>query len=445
MPAFLELGLKLPPELLSGSSEIGWRRQIVVPRREAFSRVKAKDLDGKGACITVDKHECRVYVADHYKEYVEPMGYKAFLVGVGREACALYKAELDKHMPPEYSEVVYSAGFNDSEEMAKHHLSEEEEKRIRKAFRKPGELPKILIITEKLLTGFDAPILYCMYLDKPMRDHVLLQAIARVNRPYEDDEGRNKPSGFVLDFVGIFDNLEKALAFDSDDVEGIVHDVKVLKDRFSELFEIARKSHLALIAGKTQDKAVEAVLEHFKEEEKRHDYYAFFRQLADIYEILSPDAFLRPFLDDYETLTRMYRILREAYEPGIGVDKDFTRKTAKLVQEQTQSGAIKPALDIYEINEDTIRKLEETQASDTEKVFNLIKSLEKTSTEEKNPYLISIGEKAERVLLLYRDRQKTTQEALDELRSLVKEVNAAKQEQAKRKMPSCNASQFSLP
>jgi len=58
-------------------------------------------------------------------------------------------------------------------------------------------LHQILIVTEKLLTGFDAPILYCMYLDKPMRDHVLLQAIARVNRPYEDDDGQVKPYGFV--------------------------------------------------------------------------------------------------------------------------------------------------------------------------------------------------------------------------------------------------------
>ena len=62
--------------------------------------------------------------------------------------------------------------------------------RVRKDFARKGTQPKILIVTEKLLTGFDAPILYCMYLDKPMRDHVLLQAIARVNRPYEDDEGR---------------------------------------------------------------------------------------------------------------------------------------------------------------------------------------------------------------------------------------------------------------
>jgi type I restriction enzyme, R subunit len=101
-------------------------------------------------------------------------------------------------------------------------LSQEQEKKIRKNFIKKSEQPKILIITEKLLTGYDAPILYCMYLDKPMRDHVLLQAIARVNRPYEDEEGLVKPSGFVLDFVGIFEKLERALAFDSDVVASVI-------------------------------------------------------------------------------------------------------------------------------------------------------------------------------------------------------------------------------
>jgi type I restriction enzyme R subunit len=142
------------------------------------------------------------FVAEHYRNSVEPMGYKAFLVGVDREACALYKEALDKYLPPEYSEVVISTmGKKDSERLQKFNLSDDQEKAIRKRFRKPNEQPKMLIVTEKLLTGFDAPILYCMYLDKPMRDHVLLQAIARVNRPYEDDEGRGKPCGFVLDFV----------------------------------------------------------------------------------------------------------------------------------------------------------------------------------------------------------------------------------------------------
>jgi len=70
--------------------------------------------------------------------------------------------------------------------------------------------PKILIVTEKLLTGFDAPVLYAMYLDKPLRDHTLLQAIARVNRPYENEAaGMVKPHGFVMDFIGIFDMLQR--------------------------------------------------------------------------------------------------------------------------------------------------------------------------------------------------------------------------------------------
>ena len=115
------------------------------------------------------------YVAKHFRENVEPMGYKAFLVGVDREACCLYKEALDKHLPPEYSQVVISqAGKKDPEHLKRHYLSDDAEQAVRKAFRKPDEQPKILIVTEKLLTGFDAPILYCMYLDKPMRDHVLL-------------------------------------------------------------------------------------------------------------------------------------------------------------------------------------------------------------------------------------------------------------------------------
>ena len=131
-------------------------------------------------------------VAKHFQENVEPMGFKAFLIAVDREACALYKEALDRHLPSEYSEVVYSPYHQDSEAMKAYHRTGDEEKEIRKKFADKNEHPKILIVTQKLLTGFDAPILYCIYLDKPMRDHVLLQAIARVNRPYEDDDGTNK-------------------------------------------------------------------------------------------------------------------------------------------------------------------------------------------------------------------------------------------------------------
>ena len=380
--------------------------------------------------------EIAKYMANHYKEYIEPLGYKAFLVAVDREACALYKKELDKHLPDEYSRVVYSPFYNDPPELAQYHLSEEDEKRIRKAFRNPDELPKILIVTEKLLTGFDAPILYCMYLDKPMRDHVLLQAIARVNRPY-DEQGKKKPCGFVLDFVGIFDNLEKALAFDSKDIEGVVKDIAVLRERFKKLMESLGKNYLQHIEGKTQDKAVEAVLAHFIDEEKRHEFYQFFKELSDIYDILSPDAFLRPYLEDMETLARMYRILKEAYDPGISIDRDFSRKTAELVQEHTKTGKIKATLEIYEINENTLSVIEKEKASDREKVFNLLRSIEKVIIDyaDRSLYLISIGEKAELIAKLYKERQRTTQETLEELKNIIEEINTARRQQAEKNMP----------
>jgi len=88
------------------------------------------------------------FVANHFKTVVEPMGYKAFLVAVDREACALYKEALDRYLPPEYSAVVISKNYNDPPELAKYHLAEEKEEQIRKAFRSPDSLPNILIVTE---------------------------------------------------------------------------------------------------------------------------------------------------------------------------------------------------------------------------------------------------------------------------------------------------------
>lgn len=406
---------------------------------EALNKVLEKAVNLKNMLKNRERVEkVAKYIYEHYKNYIEPMGYKAFLVAVDREACALYKEELDKYLPPEYSKVVYSRDYNDPPELSKYHLLETDEKKIRNDFKKPNELLKILIVTEKLLTGFDAPILYCMYLDKPMRDHVLLQAIARVNRPYEDDEGRKKSSGFVLDFVGIFDNLEKALAFDSQDIEGIVHDLDVLKERFANEMKIAKEKYLILIEGKTKDKAVEALLIYFLKEEIRNEYYRFFKELSTIYEIISPDNFLRTYLNDYETLSRMYKILRENYERRIIIDKSFTRKTALLVQEYTNSSKIGQTLDVFEIDENTLKRIEESTVSDIEKIFNLIKSIEKTVELQRTsaPYLISIAEKAEFLIKLFEERQENTKETLEQLKKIIEEINTAQKEQNENSMSS---------
>ena len=281
------------------------------------------------------------YVAKHYVENVEPLGYKAFLVGVDREACASYKHALDEFLPPEYSEVVYTGNNNDSALLKEFHLDSKRERQIRKRFGKLDQKPKILIVTEKLLTGFDAPLLYAMYLDKPMRDHTLLQAIARVNRPYENEaQGMVKPHGFVLDFVGIFDKLEKALAFDSDEINAIVKDLKLLKGLFKNKMEQKAPEYLGLIKHSFNDKDVDILIEHFRAPERRSEFFREYKEIEMLYEIISPDAFLRPFMETYGTLTAIFQIVRKAYARRIQADRELQRKTALLVQKHVSSSGV---------------------------------------------------------------------------------------------------------
>ena len=368
-------------------------------------------------------------VAKHFRENVEPMEFKAFLVAVDREACASYKTALDRHLPSAYSEVVYSPHHQDPEAMKVHHRTDDEEKEIRKKFSDKNEQPKILIVTQKLLTGFDAPILYCIYLDKPMRDHVLLQAIARVNRPYEDNDGLIKPYGFVLDFVGIFGDLEKALAFDSDVVGNVIRNIDVLKKLFAKLIEEDAAHYLPLARG-WDDRAKERAIEHFEEVEDREAFFKFFKQLQDIYTILSPDAFLRPFIGDYQALASLYGLIRNAYADRIYVDKELTAKTRELLQQHTSSDRFALPGSIQALNANTLREVGNSDVSDKVKVLNLRKILHKTVTDEgrSKPFLISIGERAEALTEAYENRQLTTQGALVAYRELVEECERASSE-----------------
>ncbi|MFN7947018.1 MAG: HsdR family type I site-specific deoxyribonuclease [Blastocatellia bacterium] len=369
------------------------------------------------------------FVAQHFRENVEPMGFKAFLVAVDREACALYKKELDKHLPPEYSQVVYSPAHNDTVALKEHYLSEDDEKRTRREFTKKGTLPKILIVTEKLLTGFDAPILYCMYLDKPMRDHVLLQAIARVNRPYEDDDGLVKPCGFVLDFVGIFEKLESALAFDSDVVASVIQNLDVLKNLLATMMQEAAPRYLPLTKG-SDDKAKERAIEHFAEKDTREEFYKFFRQLQNLHEIISPDAFLRPFIDDFEKLAELFALIRNAYSTRPYVDKELTDKTRQLLRQRTDLNRLETPGAIYELGQKELEALRQSGVADTTKILNLKKVLAATVDQEgrSKPFLLSIGERAEAMAELYEDRRVSTEEALAEFEKLAREAIEAEAE-----------------
>ncbi len=382
------------------------------------------------------------FVADHYRSSVEPLGYKAFLVGVDREACALYKKALDKHLPADYSTVVYTAAHNDNELLAEFHLEETQEKQVRKAFIKRDQQPKILIVTEKLLTGFDAPILYCMYLDKPMRDHTLLQAIARVNRPYEDDSGIAKPEGLVVDFVGIFERLETALAFDSDEVASVIRNISVLKDRFAALMGAEAQAYLALCRGPLDDKAVERVIETFADKSARDTFIRCYRELETLYEIISPDAFLRDYIADYTNLAMLYRIVLNAFGQRTPLLKELMRKTEALVRQHTTMTGLVATLPAVTIDDKMLQALKDGKGKVAD-VINLGRALMGKIGEqgEQEPYLIPIGERAGAVLEMYDDRQLTTQEALQRLQELMNEYLAAR---AEREQAGFNTQTFTI-
>lgn len=402
---------------------------------EDLNRILDKAVTLKAFLKSPDRVEkVAKFVADHYRATVEPLGYKAFLVAVDRQACALYKEALDKFLPREYSEVVYTPAHNDEPELTKHYISEDEEKKLRKDFLKPGALPKILIVTEKLLTGFDAPILYSMYLDKPMRDHTLLQAIARVNRPYEAEGEVRKPAGFVLDFVGIFDNLQKALAFDSDIVAGVIENIDVLKERFKKLMTGDVPPYLALARPPIDDKTVEAVIDRFTDKVEREKFVKLFREVETLYEILSPDPFLRDFIDGYQQLAMLYAIVGAAFNVKGTPIRDLMNKTEELVRRNVTAEGLGQILPLYKIDEDTLQALKKDGGSESAKIVNLARSLATTvkNIEDDQPHLIPIGDRAEQILHLFEDRQLGTVDALRELEKALAEFNAAQREVKER-------------
>ncbi len=378
------------------------------------------------------------HVAEHYVQTVEPLGYKAFLVGVDRQACAKYKKALDKYLPPEYSAVVYTGNHNDSKELKQYHIDTTTEKQLRRDFAKFEQMPKILIVTEKLLTGYDAPLLYAMYLDKPMRDHTLLQAIARVNRPYENEAERMlKPHGFVLDFVGIFDKLTKALAFDSDEVNAIVKDLNLLKGFFKTKMETKAPDYLKLITRNFDDKDVDALIEHFRDKDRRKEFFKEYKEIEMLYEIISPDAFLRPFIDDYSTLSAIYDVVRRAYAKKIYVDKAFQKKTNQLVQQHVGTESIKAVDDFIEIDAETIELIKKKQGGKGTKVINLIKSIKKKAEDEsEDPFLVDMAERTRAVQEEYEDRQVSTSDALESLLKYIDSDEQRKKQQAEKGLDS---------
>ena len=385
------------------------------------------------------------FVAKHLQENVLPLGYKAFLVAVNREACAKYKQALDKLLPPEWTVPVYSENTNDVVKrplVAELQLSEEREKDVRLMFKKASEDPKLLIVTDKLLTGFDAPLLYCMYLDKPMRDHVLLQAIARVNRPYVDVTGISKPIGLVVDFVGVLGDLKKALQFDSSDVSGVIVGLDLLMHEFQDKIAEAKARYLDNAdggrvaetraaygtAGGSPDQRLEQIVyTRFLDPDARKGFFSAYKEIEALWEILSPSAELRDHIDTFRRLTQLYTVVRNAYADRPDFVADLAHKTQRLVEESAAMYGLGNLTKSVTFDLRTLTALQKESGPDEAKVFNLVRGLqtEVDSEPELESVLRPLKERAESVLKGLEERTTTGLAAMDMLKALAKDKEAA--------------------
>ncbi|MHC6591555.1 type I restriction endonuclease subunit R [Arthrobacter sp. C152] len=367
------------------------------------------------------------FVADHFKKNVDPLGYKAFLVAVDRETCAKYKRALDELLPAEWSEVVYSDNVNDVVDRPDVHalqLSADREKEVRRQFKKPDQHPKILIVTDKLLTGYDAPVLYAMYLDKPMRDHVLLQALARVNRPYIDSEGVQKKVGLVIDFVGILKELDKALRFDSEDVKGVLEDLDVLTADVLRKIGAASKEYLQVDNEQGADQQLESlVYGKFISPEERKKFFDDYRDIASLWEILSPSAELRDHIATYKRLSVLYAAVRNAYSEATSFTADLEHKTKRLIEESATQERLGRFTKVATFDVQTLQALGNDDGPPEEKIYNLLRGLRKEMEDSPASAVVlqSIKEKADRVIEGLEERKVSGLAALSKLKTIAEE------------------------
>lgn len=290
-----------------------------------------------------------VDIAKHFQEKVAPNGFGAMVVTFDRESCVLYKAALDECLPPEFSDVVMTVASDEAKYAAYRRDADAEEKLLDR-FRDPADPLKILVVTSKLLTGFDAPILQAMYLDKPLRDHTLLQAISRTNRPY----GELKSHGLIVDYLGVFDDVAKAIEFDEEGITRVVTNITRLIDNFPA----AMQKCLEYFPG--VDRTVEgyegliAAQQCLPNNTVRDRFAADFSFTSKLWEAISPDPALTPHQTAYRWLTQVYESVKPSTGTGRLLWHTLGPKTIELIHENVHVDAVRDDLETLVLNADLL-------------------------------------------------------------------------------------------
>lgn len=311
------------------------------------------------------------YIVTHFREYVEPTGMKAQVVVYNRECCVKYKKALDALLgTDDQTTIVMHTSGDKADDYKAYKRSRDEEKKLLDQFRDPLSPLKFVIVTSKLLTGFDAPILQCMYLDKPMKNHTLLQAICRTNRTYNE----NKKCGLIVDFVGVFEDAAKSLAFDEETVKTIVKNI----DEIKGLIPTFMQQCIEFFPGVDRTiggwEGLTAAQQCLKDDQVKTSFGRHFARLNKAWEIVSPDSFLTAFQNDYTWLAQVYQSVR----PVSGGNLIWTllgAKTIEIIHRNIETIDIGTPLEDLVVDSDVIDTVLEDEKAREKKIVEIEKML----------------------------------------------------------------------
>lgn len=365
------------------------------------------------------------HIVQHFTKKIDPNGYKGQVVVYDRECCLMYKEELDKLLPPEASTIVMDTNNDKAGRYKAYRRSRDEEERVLDQFRDKTHPLKLVIVTSKLLTGFDAPILQAMYLDKPMKDHTLLQAICRTNRTYDS----GKSFGLIVDYIGIFDNVAKALNFDESSMKKVITNIEEVKKQLPALLRKCLSYFMGVDRTIDGWEGLMAAQECIPTNKERDEFAADYQVLNRAWDALSPDSFLNPYQTDYKWLSRVYESVKPVDGGGGLLWSALGPKTMELVHNNMDVGdAVEDIDSIITMDAELIDDF--IQHNDLKKVtkkveIDLVARIKKHS---KDPKFVKLGEKLEELRLRHEQGLVNSIEFLKMLLNLAREAAAAEKE-----------------
>jgi type I restriction enzyme R subunit len=353
---------------------------------------------------------------DHYTKYIAPNGFKAQVVATSRRAAVLYKEALDRLHGPQ-SAVVISASNKDEAVLVDHHVSTDQRKKLIEGYLKKEGPLKILIVCDMLLTGFDAPIEQVMYLDSPLKEHTLLQAIARVNRTAE-----SKSYGLVVDYWGVSQSLQEALAiFSPSDIKG------ALEPKQDELPRLQARHAAAMrffqsVRNKNDLEHCVAVL---APEDVRAEFQVAFRRFSQSMDMLLPDPRALEYGPDLGWLGKIRQAGKARYRDESLDISDCGDKVRRLIEEAVIADGVQVLVkEVSLFNGDFDQKLKALQSNEAKasEMEHAIRHEIHVRLEEDPAYYQSLRERLERIISDRKARRIGEAEQLTLLQGLISDT-----------------------